>query len=65
MTPEQQLQGTQIALQIAQNMLAQRDAQIIDLAAKLNMAEAENATLKAAQAGDKERDQQAAEHGHG
>lgn len=47
MTPEEQLRGTQIALQIAQNMLAQRDGQIIDLAAKLNMAEAENATLKA------------------
>lgn len=49
MTPEQQLQGTQIALQIAQQMLAEANAKIMDIGARLNMAEAEIVTLKAAQ----------------
>ena len=49
MTPEQTLRGTQIALSIAQQMLAEANGKIMDIGARLNMAEAELAVLKAAQ----------------
>lgn len=48
MTPEQVLQGTQLALQCAQQMLADANARIIDLSAKLSMAQSSIAESVAA-----------------